>query len=385
MKNKYNLHEVIFSGDSEEDKLMREDARVQKILEDVAYRIEGELILEGWFDDMLAKVKGWFSGLFGFGGDDDESDPDQFTPTEKDLKGALGGAGQYGKMAGMYAKAKNGNLKATNNLSNKLWPNIQSILDRTYPKGTSEGSDADVRLRRDFRGLSGLNQWVEQIIGMKDKAIGDAAKMNQGFGNRLQAAVKKVPIENFIPKPEPKKENRHYSLSDALFEQSLGVDTKLKKPEVLDSKPGKKPADKKAAPAKPTKEQLANAKKMRDEMIAKTNKTAKDVFGNKAMAEFQCEALIAEIAMAIVDPIREKVDAVRSSKKDHWAGSANKKSNRVQIDTAVKSSVREILKEKGVNTSDDMKKIGMMIYDAYRTKDPVKYYMGMLSAYKTSK
>ena len=65
MKNKYNLHEVIFSGDNEQDKLMREDARVQKILEDVAYRIEGELILEGWFDDMLAKVKGWFSNLFG--------------------------------------------------------------------------------------------------------------------------------------------------------------------------------------------------------------------------------------------------------------------------------------------------------------------------------
>lgn len=120
-------------------------------------------------------------------------------------------------------------------------------------------------------------------------------------------------------------------------------------------------------------------------MIAKTKKTSTDVFQNKAMAEFQCEALIAEISMSVAQPLREKVDAVRSSKEDHWAGSANKKSNRVQIDTAIKGAVRERLKANGVNTSDSMKKIGMMIYDAYQTKDPVKYYMGMLSAYKASK
>ena len=383
MKNKYNLHEVIFSGDNEQDKLMREDARVQKILEDVAYRIEGELILEGWFDDMLAKVKGWFSNLFGFGGDDDESEDGQFTPTEKDLRGALSNAGVYGLLAGMYDTGEFNGADLKQQVADAMWPKVESILDRTYPKGTSEGSDADVRLRKDIGSLKALNSWVEQINGIKDKAMADAEFMNKGFGDLLVEAVNKVPIENFIPKPEPQKENRRYSLANALFEQ--GDDKEKSKTSQGTSKPEKKDAAKKNEPAKPTKEQLAGAKKMRDAMIAKTKKTSTDVFQNKAMAEFQCEALIAEISMSVAQPLREKVDAVRSSKEDHWAGSANKKSNRVQIDTAIKGAVRERLKANGVNTNDSMKKIGMMIYDAYQTKDPVKYYMGMLSAYKASK
>ena len=148
---------------------------------------------------MIHKVKGWFSGLFGFGGDDDgdKSDPDQFTPTEKDLKGALSRAGVYGLLAEFYDTGKFQGKDLSQVLADKLWPKITSILDKVYPTGTAEGSDADVRLRNGIGSLKGVTAWVKGVKSIQDRAVEDAEFMNKGFGDMLVKAVNKVPIVEF--------------------------------------------------------------------------------------------------------------------------------------------------------------------------------------------
>ena len=379
--NRYSLHEIIFSGDTEEDRMLREDARVQKILEDVRYQLEGELIMEGWFSDMFAKVKGWFSDLFGFGGDDDDAsdDPDQFKPTEKDLKGALSAAGAYGELASLYTKAKGGGYDEANKAAASAWPQIKQAIGEKH----SAGGGVTMALVSEFKNLSEIDAFVTLVVNASEAAVDAAFKMNQGFGTRIVKAVENVPMENFLPKEDPKKETkeegRTYSLTNALFEQDDA--TKKEDPKAETTPKAKEDPKKKAEPKKPSQEAMEAAKKKRDMMLQKTKETAKDVFGNRAMAEFQCEALAPALAKSISRPILKKMRTVRSTKKDHWSRSD---STREGVSAALDRTVSDLMDEKGINTDEKTEKIGLMIYDAFQTKDPVKYYFGLLTAFKQS-
>ena len=392
--NRYSLHEVIFSGDTDEDRMLREDARVQQILEDVRYQLEGELIMEGWFSDMFSSIKGWFSDLFGFGGDGDTSDdPDQFKPTEKDLKGALSVGKGYGLLAKAYKSSKKGENPQANKAAKGAWKQVESVISDEW-QGGEFGMNVDIAFKDKFSKINELESYVDFVMKIRDMSVNSAFKMNQGFGKRIVKAVKNVPLENFLPKEESKektkKEGRRYSLSNALFEQDLGTD-KLKIDDDLKGDQGPQqqgtgdqgPQQQEKKP--PSKEALAAAKKKQEVMISKTEQTAKEVFGNKAMAEFQCDALLATICEAPLEVLERKVSAIRSSKKDHWAStSGSKKANRAQIKSGLDAGMKAILNEKGVNIDESMVKIGMMVYNAYETKDPIKYYMGLLAAFKKS-
>jgi len=389
--NRYNLHELLFSGDSEEERMLREDARVKRILEDISFKLEGDLLTEGWFSDLFGTVGGWFSSWFGWGDDDEGTDPNEWSPSKQQLTRALAvGNGPYSKLVKKWQGSKKGGGDAAGT-TKAAWDPVENIANDEFADQQFDNTgEARGNMAKQFADIGALSSWVNTVKSDLDAATDSAFKMNSAFGDAMIKAINATTVEDFLPKPEKTDENRRHSLR-ILLEQGNDDEAGVESGKLM-STPDEGSGDKKAAkkaekPAvkKASKEALAAAEKKRALIISKMTQTSKEVFKNKAMAEIQCAALATEVVKGPFVGLDRLINKTRSSKKGNWASQEqSKKTNRSIIKTALGMAKDKLMGEADFNQEEGMLGIGMIINKAYISKDPVKYYTALIAAHKKS-